>query len=233
MRIVSILFAFVLAVSLVLVPAVVQAADGDELGGLQNCKQEPLPKWYDNEPSYYLYLMNWGRTPIQAMSRLRGLCGTKAMCAEVGTPTSCPGKDCGATAGCPACRQVEQGATATCDDPAACQDSLSGTACKVTPQKEPTCPEDSVIENFLPTCCCCWGVSLAFANKSWGAADIGTHPRLNNEHLNHFGVSECYGGNKGGDWGVTAAPHTECCALTWALQDNCFARPYGDKCAPN
>jgi hypothetical protein len=89
------------------------------------------------------------------------------------------------------------------------------------------------VEKFMPVCGFCWGISLAMAGKSWAGADIGNHPRINNEQPNHRGSSVCTGGGTGGDWGVTGAPHTECCALTWALQDNCLGKPYGDQCAPN
>lgn len=225
---VGILFALVLAVSLV-VPAAVFAQDADGFGGLAQCEQEPFPKWWTNDISNHLYLNHWGRTPIQAMSRLGGLCGPQILCSQLGTscpteaksrlygdPNACPG-------GCTACREVEQGALATCSDPIACDKSLSEQACAITGQGEYACPDTPVLENELATCCCCWGVSLAFANKSWAGATISNHYRVNDQHLNHFGTSECYGGNKGGDWGVSGCPHTECCSLTWCLQDNLFA----------
>jgi hypothetical protein len=230
LRIIGILFALVLAVSLVLVPAAALAQD--TYAGLANCAWDKV-KWDNNENSMHLYLQHWGRTPIQAMSRLSGLCGPSVLCARVGT--NCPATQ-GANAclgGCPACRTTEEGALATCSDPVACEKSLSEAACPATGQGQYECAEGQVIEKFLPSCCCCWGTSLAFAAKSWAGADIGTHPRINNNHLNHFGTSDCADPNKGGDWGITGAPHTECCALTWALQDDCFGQPYGDKCAPN
>lgn len=206
----------------------VLAQDPEErLGGLAVCEQEPLPKWFENEPSYFLYLQNWGRTPIQAMSRLAGLCGPEVLCQQLGT--NCPPSDCGAFAGCPACRVEEQGATATCDDPVKCDLSRSDVACKVTAQTPPECPGERVLDEHLTTCCCCWGVSLAFANKSWAGCTISTHPRVNDQHPNHFGTSDCYGGNKGGDWGVSGCPHTECCSLTWCLQDNLCANPLANK----
>lgn len=236
MKIVSTLFALVLAVSLMLVPAAVMAAEG--YNGLDKCEWDPV-KWEGNPNSWHLYLQHWGRTPIQAMSRLGGLCGPDLLCRRIGT--NCPtlakspfyGDPNACLGGCPACRDVEDGALATCSDVLSCDKSLSETACTATGQQEYTCPAEPVIEKFLPTCCCCWGVSLAFANKGWAGATIGTHPRINDNHLNHFGVSECYGGNKGGDWGLSGCPHTECCSLTWCLQDNCLGQPYGDKCAPN
>ena len=234
MRIVGTLFALVLVVSLVLIPATVCAQD--EYNGLGQCSWDKV-KWQDNENSWGLYLQHWGRTPIQAMTRLRGLCGPKTLCAQLGTMCpSGPGIYPSTNAclgGCPACRTEEPGALATCSDPASCEASLASVACPATGQAESTCPETPVIETLKPTCAFCWGVSLAFAGKSWAGADIGEHPRINNNHLNHFGTSDCSGGNHGGDWGITGCPHTECCSLTWCSQDNCFGRPFGDKCAPN
>jgi hypothetical protein len=228
----------VFAVSLVLVPATVLAQDGEGNAGLAQCQWDPWPKWWDNPISHDLYLQSWGRTPIQAMSRLGGLCGPDTLCKTVGTscpgtdkspiygdPNSCPG-------GCTSCRTTpEPGALAICSDPNQCHKSLSETACEATGQEEYVCPSSPpVFENKLPKCGGCWGVSLAFAGKSWAGADLGTHPRINNNHPAHFGTSECTGGNKGGDWGLTGCPHTECCTLSWCLQDNCFT---GEKCAPN
>ena len=237
MRIVGILFAMALAVSLVLVPAAVFAAEGGQGAGLAKGEWDPWPKWWDNPVSHDLYLQHWGRTPIQAMSRLGGLCGPDTLCKTVGT--SCPGTDKSAIygdpnscyGGCPSCRTEEAGAQAICEDPVACEANQNATSCAATGQSTEgyECPPNPVFENALPHCAGCWGVSLAFAGKSWAGADIGTHPRINNFHPAHFGVSECTGGGKGGDWGLTGSPHTEHCALTWALQDNCFA---GEKCAP-
>jgi hypothetical protein len=234
LRIIGILLAIVLAVSLVL-PMVALAQD--EYAGLSKCAWDKV-KWQENENSWGLYLQHWGRTPIQAMTRLSGLCAPKTLCAVLGT--NCPKADGkiyqdpnACLGGCPACRTQEPGALATCSDPAACNASLSSVSCPATGQAESTCPSTPIVEKFMPTCGFCWGISLALAEKSWAGADIGTHVRINNNHLNHFGTSECSGGNHGGDWGITGAPHTECCSLSWALQDNCFGKPYGDKCAPN
>ena len=231
MRIVGMLFAIVLAVSMVLVPAAVLAQDG--LGGLAKGELDPPPKWWDNPISHDLYLNHWGRTPIQAMSRLGGLCGPDILCSNVGT--NCPGPspiygDPNACwiGGCPSCREVEPGCLACCDDTANCPESKCAIACPTIGIGEcPTpdccsCNEELVFENELPHCAGCWGVSLAFANKSWAGADISTKPALNNSHPAHFGISECTGGGKGGDWGVSGCPHTEHCALSWCLQDNCF-----------
>jgi hypothetical protein len=237
LRIVGILFALTLAVSLVLVPVTVLAQDGQ--GGLAQCELEPPAKWWDNPISHDLYLNHWGRTPIQAMSRLGGLCGPDMLCERIGT--NCPGVPVYGAAnacwpgGCPSCRDVEPGCLACCDDIANCNESKCPTACPTMGISECptpdccTCNSERVFEDKLPHCAGCWGISLAFANKSWAAADIGTHPRINNNHPAHFGTSECTGGNHGGDWGLSGCPHTECCTLSWCLQDNCFT---GEKCAP-
>jgi hypothetical protein len=234
LRIVGIVLAIVLAVSLVL-PMVAMAQD--EYAGLSQCAWDPV-KWQDNEISWSIYLQHWGRTPIQAMTRLEGLCGPKTLCAALGTncPQAGPGiyQDPNAClGGCPACRTQEPGALATCSDPTACSASLSSVSCPATGQAESTCPSTPIVEKFQPTCGFCWGISLALAEKSWAGADIGNAPRINNQHPNHFGTGACTGGGHGGDWGITGAPHTECCALTWALQDNCLGKPYSDQCAPN
>lgn len=217
----SILFAIVLALSLVLIPAVVSAEDA--YAGLAKGAWDKV-KWQDNVDSWHLYLQHWGRTPVQSMARLSGLCGPESLCSS-SFGISCPGKNCGATAGCPACRDVEQGALATCSDPAACEASLSSDACPATGQAEVECPSEPVLEGKMATCCCCWGRSLAFASKSWAGGSIGAHPRINDDHLNHFGTGDCYGGGKGGDWGISGCPHTEHCSLTWCLQDNLLSNP--------
>jgi hypothetical protein len=246
LRILGIVLALVLAVSLVL-PAAALAQEK----GLSKCEWDTV-KWQGNENSWHLYLQHWGRTPIQAMSRLGGLCGPKTLCADLGTncpkagqmtsdptrPTPYPDMNA-CFGGCPACRDVEPGALATCSSAADCNASLT-VACSETGQAPYACPATSVIAApggdpvlSLPHCGFCWGISLAFAGKSWAGADIGPEVSLNNNHLNHFGICDDPSnptGGHGGDWGITGAPHTECCALTWALQDNCLGRPYGDKC---
>jgi hypothetical protein len=234
LRIVGILLALVLAVSLV-VPTIVLAQD--EYAGLSKCAWDPI-KWQNNENSWGLYLQHWGRTPIQAMSRLSGLCGPKTLCAALGT--NCPNAGAGiyqnpnsCLGGCTACTPNEPGNLATCSDPTSCTASLSSVACPATGQATSTCPSTPVVEKFTPTCGFCWGISLAFAGKSWAGATIGTAPRINNNNPNHMGTGDCTGGGHGGDWGITGAAHTECCATTSALQDNCFGKPYNDSCAPN
>jgi hypothetical protein len=240
LKIVSTLFALVLAVSLVLLPAAVWAQDPTPYGGLAKCEWDRVVR-ETNPDSWHLYLQHWGRTPIQAMSRLSGLCGPNTLC-EDAFGTNCP-TDAGAPtnsclSGCPACRDVEQGAVATCSDAAACTLSFGDTtstlstpaSCVVTGQTPSACPDTPVIATELPHCCCCWGVSLAFASKSWAAADMTSSSKsLDNTHPNHLGSTPktdgglCSpNGGTGGDWGISGCPHNECCALTWCLQDNCL-----------
>jgi len=220
-RILGALFGLMLAVSLVLIPLPVlaDAPPGECTGGLAVGEFDPHPKWWDNENSRNLYLKHWGRTPIQAMSRLAGLAGpnigTYIDCNTIG-PNAC-------YCGCPACRTEDSGHCATCSDPAACEKSLTAQSCGLVPDCRQDCPEKAIYKQA--TCCCCWGVSLAFANKSWAGCDIGNHARVNNDHPSHFGTSACYGGGTGGDWGTSGCPHTEHCAQTYCLQDNLCANP--------
>jgi hypothetical protein len=261
LKIIGILFALVLAVSLILVPAAVFAQDACTSGcdndnvyeGLQNCEWDNV-KWHDNENSWHLYLQHWGRTPIQAMSRLAGLCGPPVLCADPAIGTYCPdvtnpaksrlyGDPNTCLGGCASCRVEEQGCSACCDDVVNCTASCCGESCQpggnalpetcpTTPPSPEACPSGTevALPPKLPKCAGCWGVSLAFANKSWSAATIGDHPRISDAHLNHKGQTWCTGGNCGGDWGLSGCPHTECCTLSWCLQDNCFA---GVGCAPS
>ena len=64
-KIVGTLFV-VLAISLLMFPASVFASFGED------CTYDTV-KWEENPDSWYLYIQNWGRTPISAMSRLAGL----------------------------------------------------------------------------------------------------------------------------------------------------------------
>jgi hypothetical protein len=245
LKILGILFALALAVSLVLVPATVLAQDGASCdtagcapgggtGGSANCEWDPYPKWWTNPASHDLYLNHWGRTPIQAMSRLAGLCAPITLCEQVGS--NCPGSPIYGAAnacwpgGCPSCRDTEACCLACCSSGATCAECTSPASCEIIGAG--TCPTGGaacecnatpIFAGKLPHCGGCWGVSLAFASKSWSAATISTtSASLVDTHLNHFGTSDCYGGNKGGDWGLSGCPHTECCTQTWCLQDNCF-----------
>ena len=219
-RILGAAFALMMAVSLVLLPSPVSAGLGDdctwdltELKGI---------KWMENEQSWNLYLRHWGRTPIQAMTRLAGLSGpnigTYINCRAIGVNECWP-------EGCPGCRKNQSGYLAGCDDPVNCDESKAAEACPalMAADPEPDCYDKATYKDA--SCCCCWGVSLSFANKSWAGCDIGDHPRVNNDHPAHFGNSEGGAANYGGDWGNSGCPHTECITQTWCLQDNLCANP--------
>lgn len=220
-RVIGAVFVMLLAASLVLVPSPVSADPG--LG--DDCTWDPV-KWWDNENSRFLYLQHWGKTPVSAMSRLGGLCGPPNICSNVGAdcalgsgryvgdPNSCTMEDC-----C-CCRDVQEGCLACCDDPVECEVSKAAEACEAMDAYQPECTATPVYSGYCPHCCCCWGVSLCFANKSWAGCDISDHPRVNNDHPNHFGNSQGGGANYGGDWGISGCAHTECVAQTWCLQDN-------------
>ena len=154
-RIVGGLFVLVLAVSLLLLPAPVSAQDGDGYGGIgAACEWDPV-KWEDNENSWNLYIKNWGRTPIQAMSRLAGLCGPDVICDEAfGVKCPIARNTCWAGA-CASCHGIEAGCLAACDDPVACEAPKSGDACEATAQAQPECPTEVMVRDAH--CCCCWG----------------------------------------------------------------------------
>lgn len=224
-KIVGSLFVFMLAVSLVLVPSPVSAGLGDD------CTWDPV-KWEDNENSVVLYLQHWGRTPVTAMSRLAGLaypdmlhdnCNLSGLCPG-SRVTGCDIPSC--EGGCCSCNE-EQGCLACCDDPVECELSQAATACPALGMSDGECQAATGYKTAH--CCCCWGISLCFANKSWGGGDISPHPRWNNEHPNHFGNSAGGAENWGGDWGTTGSTHTECVAHCWALQDN-LLQDFGDGC---
>ena len=213
-------FVLVLALTLVLVPAPVSAGFGDD------CTWDPV-KWEDNENSWNLYLMHWGRTPVTAMSRLAGLCGPDAICGDA-FGLDCPADPNTCTmGGCCGCRDAQEGFLAGCSDPVQCTDSKSGEACVKVGMIEEECPAQTIYGDAK--CAACWGISLCFANKSWAGADIGAHPRVDNDHPNHRGNSAGGGSNYGGDWGLSGCPHTECITQTWCLQDNLLANPHANK----
>jgi len=207
-RIVGALFAVLLAMSLVIIPATpVFAGLGDD------CSFDRPLKWENNQNSWNLYLKNWGRTPLTAMSRLAGLCANPKICSTGHGITFPKGNECLGTC---ACCNDQAGASACCADSASCA-SVAGS-CEATAIQEPTgCNANAIYDDAH--CCCVWGVSLAFANKSWGACD-STISRLHNQHPNHFGTSAGGKANHGGDWGITGCQHSECVATTWCLQDN-------------
>ncbi|MBM4452189.1 MAG: hypothetical protein FJ024_06925 [Chloroflexi bacterium] len=215
-RILGALFGFMLAVSLVLIPSPVSAGLGDD------CTWDPEGKgikWSNNENSWNIYLKHWGRTPIQAMSRLAGLVGP-----DIGVIPECPAPSANAClGGCAGCRSQQDGFLAGCSDPDACTASKSGEACAALGDEELACNAKPIYKDA--NCCCCWGISLAFAGKAWAGCDISTHPRVNNDHPAHRGNSAGGAGNYGGDWGSSGCPHTECITQTWCLQDNLCANP--------
>lgn len=228
-RILGAVFALAVVLSLVLMPVVVSAASGED--GIAKGQWDPL-KWEDNQNSWHLYLMHWGRTPVGAMSHLRGLVGPK-----IGTNITCPTEpnlpfnpdapNACITCACCSCHDVEQGLLAGCNDPTKCQVPAAATSCNAVgcDSSQGTCPANPVIPGTLPKCAGCWGVSLCFAMKSWAGADISNNVRVNDNHPNHFGTEACYGGGHGGDWGITGCAHTESCAQTWCLQDDLRTDP--------
>ena len=231
-KIVSSLFVFMLAVSLVLIPAPALAQDDGCYGTLPNCEWDPV-KWESNADSWHLYLQHWGRTPVTAMSRLAGGGYPASLMTQTPeaydchwvSPSNQGDKWCtqwGSTnsggAGCAQCRAEEAGFCAGCSDPIECTDSLTDAACSALAVPDSECIEDPVY--MRASCGVCWGNSLAFANKSWAGCDISPHPRWNNCHPNHFGNSAGGAENWGGDWGLSGAPHTDCISQCWAFQDN-------------
>lgn len=199
-RIIGALFVLVLAVSLVLIPASVSAGLGSD------CTYDEGPdeiKWSGNEISQVLYLQHWGKTPLSAMSRLAGLAYPDALHQDA----------CNASGLCNVSRITG------CDVP-----TCENACCSAGSDSAGYCVDDEVCEGCLQRapggCCCCWGISLCFAGKSWGGADIGVHPRISNEHPNHFGNSAGGSENYGGDWGISGCQHADCVAETWCLQDN-------------
>jgi len=186
----------VLALCFVMMPAApVHASLGED------CTYDEV-KWENNEDSWFLYLNNWGRTPLTAMSRLAGLAHPDILHDLCNQSGNCP--DTRVT-GCD---------IPSCEDACACAGSDSSGCCI----EGETC--NDCITKPTGNCCCCWGISLAFANKGWGGCDVSEHPRVNNDHPNHYGNSNCGSSGNGGDWGISGCPHPECCSDEWCLPDN-------------
>ena len=179
------IFAIMLAMSLVLIPAPAFASLGED------CTFDER-KWEDNPDSYFLYLQNWGKTPLSAMSRLAGLAYPAVLHDLTNQSGTCS----------------TERATG-CDIP-----SCEGACCCAGSESKGCCLDNETCEACItkPTgnCCCGWGISLCFANKGWADCDISTHPRVNNDHPNH----------RVGDWGVSGCPHPECVADKWCLPNN-------------
>jgi hypothetical protein len=207
-KIAGILFA-VLVVSLVLLPGPVFAGD---LGS--TCQFDTV-KWEANKDSCFLYLDNWGKTPITAMSRLAGGAYPSILtgCVLSPNPGSCYGM-------CASCND-QAGNSAGCTDPKVCKSSVEcpGTNdCAIPPAGTTDCNAKAIVG--YAHCNKCWGVSLAFANKGWAGNTLGDLPRINNSHPDHFGTSDRNSAGKGGDWGITGCPHAECSSDIWCVQCN-------------
>jgi hypothetical protein len=201
---------FLLAISLLLVPAQVFAADSMA----QTCTYDTV-KWQDNPNSCFLYLNNWGKTPLTAMSRLAGLaypCILTGLCSTEADKGSCYGA-------CASCND-EVGSLGGCTDPKSCQTVKACPAgnCDLPGGKDSTCKTTATYAQVH--CSNRWGVSLAFANKSWAGKDLTSATRVNNAHPDHFGISDRSNPAKGGDWGITGCAHSECGADIWCLPCN-------------
>ncbi|MGD0857184.1 MAG: hypothetical protein ABSA18_15510 [Dehalococcoidia bacterium] len=218
-RIIGTLVALVVAVSLVLIPAATVSAD------LGKCTGWDKVKWENNQNSWKLYLQHWGRTPTSAMTRLAGLCGPDKLCPGVCNTSKCPfptGCDINQCLGGCSNSNTEAGTLGT-----ACTKAQNSLDSPTTPTSLPlddcplNCPANTTTAGAgTSKCSGCWGKSLSFAGKSWGAGDIGTNALINNDQMNHFGSGK-FGG---GDWGLTGSAHPECIAETWALQNNLLAK---------
>ena len=179
---------FVVMVVMAMLPIPAFAALG------KDCTYDKV-KWEDNPISKFLYIQNWGKTPLTAMSRLAGL----------GYPDVLT-KDCNRTGSCSAKRITG------CDDAGPCYGGCAATGSNSTG----ACLEGESCKTCLSPGVCgfCWGISLAFANKSWGDGPMPAGPRFD-KHPNHLV----------GDWGVTACPHPECVAGKYCLPDNLSKAP--------
>ncbi|MBN1375058.1 MAG: hypothetical protein JXA01_02760 [Dehalococcoidia bacterium] len=218
-RIFGTLVALVVAVSLVLIPVATVSAD------LGKCTGWDKVKWENNQNSWKLYLQHWGRTPTSAMSRLAGLCGPDKLCQGVCNtskcprPTGCDMNQC--LGGCSNCNTEAGTLGSACTDSQRCLNPENAPTSLPLDDCPLNCPENPSTAGLgTSKCSGCWGKSLSFANKSWGAADIGTNALINNNQMNHFGTGKL----GGGDWGITGSPHPECVAQTWALQNNLLAK---------
>ena len=200
------IMSILLALSLLLLPAQVFAATSSLA---QDCKYDTV-KWEDNPDSCKLYLDNWGNTPMTAMSRQAGL--LLPVNRNI-VNTACFG-NC-------ACCNDETGNLGCCTDPDACQDAEECPAvaiCGLPPYQERGCNAEAVYG--YAHCCCYWGMSLAFANKSWAGKDLGDKPQISNDHPMYRGTSERRNPAHGGDWGITGCAHSECAADIWCLACN-------------
>jgi hypothetical protein len=218
-RIIGTLVALVVAVSLVLIPAATVSAD------LGKCTGWDKVKWENNQNSWKLYLQHWGRTPTSAMSRLRGLCGPDKLCSGVCNTSKSPkptGGDLNLCLGGCSQSNTEAGSLGTgCTDANNCLNPATKATSLPLDDTPLKCPANTTTAGLgTSKCSGCWGKSLAFAGKSWSAADLGPRPLVSNTNMNHFGTGK-FGG---GDWGITGCPHPECVSETYCLQNNLLAK---------
>ena len=143
MKKVGLLFVLMLAISLILLPA---PAFAESLA--QDCDYDTV-KWEDNPDSCFLYLNNWGKTPITAMSRLAGLAYPHVLhnaCAQI---ESDPGQ---CYSSC-ACCNDQTGNLGCCTDPDVCADAAEcpGLECELPPEPASFLSEASY---GYAHCCC-------------------------------------------------------------------------------
>jgi hypothetical protein len=196
------ILSIVLAVAFLMLPATAFAASSQAT----DCKWETV-KWEDNPLSCKIYLNNWGKTPLESMSRLAGMTlpinnrnvvagclGTCASCNDaVGNLAACTGTGCKNDTECP--------------NPATCGVPAGSNACSAT------------AVYGTAHCCCYWGVSLAFAGRSW-AGDTLTSVFTPQSHPLYMGDSDRRDAKGGGDWGISGCSFSECSADTWCLTCN-------------
>ncbi len=174
----------------------------------QDCKYDTV-KWEDNPDSCKLYLNNWGKTPMTAMSRLAGITlpyNRSSVFNCTGTCTSC---------------NNETGNLGACTDPKNCKDVKecpSVAVCGLPTSVPKDCNASTMYGQAH--CAAQWGISTAFANKSWAGDDKG-NPRIGgNDHPLYKGNSDRRSPAGGGDWGITGCAHSECKSDIWCLACN-------------
>jgi hypothetical protein len=206
MRKFAVTLSILLVLGFLLLPATVFAADSLAT----NCKWETV-KWEDNPLSCKIYLNNWGRTPLESMSRLAGL----SLPTTKGVASSCMGNCASANdlvGNTAACITSGGKVDAACPTPDACGTPIGSpaTACSAT----------AIFGGAH--CCCQWGVSLAFSNRSW-AGDTLTSVFTPQTHPLYTGIgtaSDRQNPKGGGDWGITGSSFSQCSADTWGLTCN-------------
>jgi hypothetical protein len=174
----------------------------------QDCKYDTV-KWEDNPDSCKLYLNNWGKTPMTAMSRLAGL----TLPINKGAVAGCNGT-------CASCND-ETGNLGACTDPKNCKDLKECPSVAVCglPTSTPTACNAAAMYGQAH-CCCQWGISTAFANKSWAGNSNNPKTAIDPDHPLFRGNSDRRSPAGGGDWGITGCAHSECKADIWCLSCN-------------